>query len=100
MEQLPMHVKHYALQIRELRRQELLRRYEYLISYPDRATEMAIVATQLQDASVQRLDAAPQPQAAPADDAADDADSYWIDPLDQTGPRTPGQRIRRKRRRA
>ncbi len=32
--------------------------YDYLITDPDRATEIAIVATELQDASVQRLDAA------------------------------------------
>ncbi len=42
--------------------------YDYLITNPDRATEIAIVATQLQDASVQRLDAAPPPQAAFAED--------------------------------
>jgi hypothetical protein len=35
--------------------------YDYLINNPDRATEIAIIATDLQDASVQRLDAAPPP---------------------------------------
>ena len=69
--------------------------YDYLITDPDRATEIAIVATELQDASVQRLDAAPPPLAASAEDedAAEDNDL-----LIHTG--TPGQRVRRKRRRA
>ncbi len=66
--------------------------YDYLINDPDRATEIAIGATELQDASVQRLVAAPPPQAAPAEDEAEDADSYWIDPLEKGGQRTPGQR--------
>ncbi len=57
---------------------------------------MAIVATELQDASVQRLDAAPSLPADPAEDATEDADSYGI--LIHMG--TPGQRVRRKRRRA
>ena len=72
--------------------------YDYLITDPDRATEIAIVSTQLQDASVQRLDAAPPPQAASAEDedAAEDNDLFGI--LIHTG--TPGQRVRRKRRRA
>jgi hypothetical protein len=72
--------------------------YDYLITDPDRATEIAIVATQLQDASVQRLDAAPPPLAASAEDedAAEDNDLFGI--LIHTG--TPGQRVRRKRRRA
>ncbi len=70
--------------------------YDYLITYPDRATEIAIVAMELQDASVQRLDAAPPPQAAPAEDKAEDTDSYGI-PIHMG---TPGQRVRRKQRRA
>ncbi len=39
-------------------------------------------------------------QAAPAEDEAEDADSYWTGLLEQLGPRTPGQRTCRKRRRA
>ncbi len=74
--------------------------YDYLITDLDRATEIAIVATQLQDASVQRLDAAPPPQAAPAEDEAEDIDSYGIETLEKGGPRTPGRRARRKRQRA
>ncbi len=70
--------------------------YDYLITNPDRATEITIVAAQLQDASIQRLDAAPPPQAAPAEDKAEDTDSYEI--LIHVG--TPGQRVHRKRRRA
>ncbi len=74
--------------------------YDHLVNDPDRATEITIVPTELQDASVQRLDSASPPQAAPAVDKAEDADSYRIETLEKGGPRTIGQRARRKRWRA
>ena len=75
--------------------------HEFLINYPDRATEITIVATDLQDDSVQRLNAvAPTPQAAPAEIEIEDADSSWIETLEKAVQKTPGQRARRKRRRA
>ena len=36
--------------------------YDFLIGHPDRATEIAVVATKTQDDSVQRLDALPPPR--------------------------------------
>ena len=40
--------------------------YDFLLSDPDRATEIAIIATALQDSSVERLDAVAPPVAPPS----------------------------------
>ena len=43
--------------------------YDFLIQHADRATEIAIVATEWQDSAVERIDApAPESAAAPEDD--------------------------------
>ena len=55
----PQHDARQALCARSAAAAEV---YDFLIGHPDRATEIAVVATKTQDDSVQRLDAVPPPR--------------------------------------
>jgi hypothetical protein len=75
--------------------------YDFLIGHPDRATEIAVVATKTQDDSVQRLDAVPPPRDSSPPPASSDIGQESPSDLDdgkggsaRTKRRTPKKRKR------
>ena len=75
--------------------------YDFLIGHPDRATEIAVVATKTQDDSVQRLDALPPPPDSSPPPASSDIGQESPSDLDdgkggsaRTKRRTPKKRKR------
>ena len=94
----PQHDARQALCARSAAAAEV---YDFLIGHPDRATEIAVVATKTQDDSVQRLDALPPPRDSSPPPASSDIGQESPSDLDdgkggsaRTKRRTPKKRKR------
>ena len=94
----PQHDARQALCARSAAAAEV---YDFLIGHPDRATEIAVVATKTQDDSVQRLDAVPPPRDSSPPPASSDIGQESPSDLDdgkggsaRTKRRTPKKRKR------
>ena len=76
--------------------------YDFLIGHPDRATEIAVVATKTQDDSVQRLDALPPPRDSSPPPASSDIGQESPSDLDdgKGGSARKNRKTPKKRKRA
>jgi hypothetical protein len=73
--------------------------YDFLIGHPDRATEIAVVATTTQDGSVQRLDDLPPPDSSPPPASSDIGQESPLD-LDHGKAAPKNRKDPKKRKRA
>ena len=71
--------------------------YDFLIGNPDRATEIAVVATKTQDDSVQRLEDLPPPDSSPPPASSDQGQES---PLDLDHGKAKNRKDPKKRKRA
>ena len=74
--------------------------YDFLIGHPDRATEIAVVATKTQDDSVQRLDALPPPPDSSPPPASSDIGQESPSDLDHGKAAPKNRKDPKKRKRA
>ena len=73
--------------------------YDFLIGHPNRATEIAVVATKTQDGSVQRLDDLPPPDSSPPPASSDIGQESPLD-LDHGKAAPKNRKDPKKRKRA